>query len=137
MRRPVFVPDSKPADALLREMQHAGHAAIVVDEYGGTAGMITIEDILEEIVGEIADEYDVDSAEVEDVGDGVLRVSSRLHVDDLGELFGMDLQEAMRLVQQAPVIVTSGVSRSSADAVVARLTAAGARAVASPMEDLA
>ena len=93
MRRPVFVPDSKPADALLREMQHAGHAAIVVDEYGGTAGMITIEDILEEIVGEIADEYDVDSAEVEDVGDGVLRVSSRLHVDDLGELFGMDLDD--------------------------------------------
>ena len=93
MRRPVFVPDSKPVDALLREMQHAGHAAIVVDEYGGTAGMVTIEDILEEIVGEIADEYDLDLAEVEDAGDGLQRVSSRLHISDLGELFGIDLDD--------------------------------------------
>jgi CBS domain containing-hemolysin-like protein len=93
MRRPVFVPDSKPVDALLREMQHAGHAAIVVDEYGGTAGMVTIEDILEEIVGEIADEYDTDSEEVEEVGGGVKRVSSRMHIDDLGELYGIDLDD--------------------------------------------
>ena len=93
MRRPVFVPDSKPVDDLLGEMQHAGHAAIVVDEYGGTAGMVTIEDILEEIVGEIADEYDLEAAEVEDAGDGVRRVSSRLHISDLGELFGLDLDD--------------------------------------------
>jgi CBS domain containing-hemolysin-like protein len=93
MRRPVFVPDSKPVDALLREMQRAGHAAVVVDEYGGTAGLVTIEDILEEIVGEIADEYDQDEPEVEDLGDGRKRVSSRLRLDELGELFGIEIED--------------------------------------------
>ena len=93
MRPPVFVPDSKPADALLREMQHAGHAAIVVDEYGGTAGIVTIEDIIEEIVGEIADEYDLDEPEVEDLGAGTHRVSARLHLDELGELFGVEIED--------------------------------------------
>jgi CBS domain containing-hemolysin-like protein len=93
MRRPVFVPDSKPADSLLREMQHAGHAAIVVDEYGGTAGLVTIEDILEEIVGEIADEYDRDEPEVVPLPDGRKQVSSRLHLDELGELFGIDIED--------------------------------------------
>jgi CBS domain containing-hemolysin-like protein len=93
MRRPVFVPDSKPADALLREMQRAGHAAVVVDEYGGTAGLVTIEDILEEIVGEIADEYDTGEPEVEELGDGRKRVSSRLHLDELGELFGIEIED--------------------------------------------
>jgi len=93
MRRPVFVPDSKPADALLREMQQAGHAVIVVDEYGGTAGMVTIEDILEEIVGEIADEYDHDEPEVEELTDGQKRVSSRLHLDELGDLFGIEIED--------------------------------------------
>jgi CBS domain containing-hemolysin-like protein len=93
MRRPVFVPDSKPVDALLREMQHAGHAAVVVDEYGGTAGLVTIEDILEEIVGEIADEYDRDDPEVENLGGGLFRASSRLHIDELGELFGVEIED--------------------------------------------
>jgi CBS domain containing-hemolysin-like protein len=93
MRRPVFVPDSKPADELLREMQQAGHAVIVVDEYGGTAGVVTIEDILEEIVGEIADEYDHDEPEVEELPDGQKRVSSRLHLDELGELFGIEIED--------------------------------------------
>jgi len=93
MRPAVFVPDSKPVDALLREMQHAGHAAIVVDEYGGTAGLVTIEDIIEEIVGEIADEYDVDEPEVEDLGQGTHRVSARLHLDELGELFGTEIED--------------------------------------------
>lgn len=93
MRRPVFVPDSKPVDALLREMQQAGHAAVVVDEYGGTAGLVTIEDILEEIVGEIADEYDQEEPEVEELADGVKRVSSRLHLDELGELFGIEIED--------------------------------------------
>jgi CBS domain containing-hemolysin-like protein len=93
MRPAVFVPDSKPVDALLREMQHAGHAAVVVDEYGGTAGLVTIEDIIEEIVGEIADEYDVDEPGVENLGSGTHRVSARLHLDDLGELFGAEIED--------------------------------------------
>jgi CBS domain containing-hemolysin-like protein len=94
MRPAVFVPDSKPVDDLLRQMQRdSGHVAIVVDEYGGTAGLVTIEDILEEIVGEIADEYDRDEPEVENLGDGRLRVPARLHIDELGELFGVRLDD--------------------------------------------
>ncbi len=90
MRAPFFVPDSKPADVLLREMQAARvHLAIVVDEYGGTAGLVTIEDILEEIVGEITDEYDTASPEVEALDDGRFRVLARMHVDDLSELLGL------------------------------------------------
>ena len=91
--RPVhFVPDSKPVDELLSEMQaRRQHIAIVVDEYGGTAGLVTIEDILEEIVGEITDEYDAEEVEVEPLDDGVVRVSSRYPVDDLDELFGVDV----------------------------------------------
>ncbi|MEI2716153.1 MAG: hemolysin family protein [Candidatus Nanopelagicales bacterium] len=92
MRSAHFVPDSKPADELLREMQASRvHMAIVVDEFGGTAGLVTIEDILEEIVGEIDDEYDTGAPEVVRLGDGVLRVSSRLSVEHLCELTGMDL----------------------------------------------
>ncbi|HEU4540107.1 MAG TPA: hemolysin family protein [Jiangellaceae bacterium] len=94
MRAVTFVPDSKPIDDLLREMQaQRTHVAIVVDEYGGTAGLVTIEDILEEIVGEISDEYDTEEAPVEQLGDGSVRVSSRLHVDELGELFGLSLSD--------------------------------------------
>ena len=96
--RPVhWVPESKPVDAQLSEMQ-AGrqHIAVVVDEYGGTAGLITIEDLLEEIVGEITDEFDEDEIEVEhldeDAGGGV-RVSSRYPIDDLEELVGVDVEE--------------------------------------------
>jgi CBS domain containing-hemolysin-like protein len=94
MRPVTFVPDSKPIDDLLREMQAQRiHLAIVVDEYGGTAGLVTIEDILEEIVGEITDEYDTEEAPFEELGDGSVRVSSRLHVDELGELFGLSLSD--------------------------------------------
>ena len=90
MRAPYFVPESKPAHALLKEMQaRRQHVAVVVDEYGGTAGLITIEDVLEEIVGEITDEYDVERAEVEQVEPGVVRVSSRFPVDDLDEVVGV------------------------------------------------
>ena len=90
MRPCLFVPDSKPADDLLREMQASRtHVAIVVDEYGGTAGMVTIEDILEEIVGEIADEYDTDSPDVVALSEGAYRVNARFDVDDLAELFGV------------------------------------------------
>jgi CBS domain containing-hemolysin-like protein len=93
-RQCLFVPDSKPVDALLREMQaQRMHVAIVVDEFGGTAGMVTIEDILEEIVGEITDEYDVEPDAVERLSGGSVRVSSRFAVDDLGELFGIELED--------------------------------------------
>jgi CBS domain containing-hemolysin-like protein len=89
MRIPYFVPDSKAADALLRDMQAARvHMAIVVDEYGGTAGLVTIEDILEEIVGEIADEYDTAAPEVTELPLGAFRVLARMHVDDFAELRG-------------------------------------------------
>ena len=88
--RPVFhVPDSKPVDDLLREMQALRrHIAVVVDEYGGTAGIVTIEDILEEIVGEITDEFDTEEAGVEELPDGSRRVSARFPVDDLDEILG-------------------------------------------------
>jgi CBS domain containing-hemolysin-like protein len=93
LRPAVFVPESKPVDDLLREMQAArSHIAIVVDEYGGTAGLITIEDIVEEIVGEITDEYDVaERPPVERLADGSVRVTARLPVEDLGELFDIEL----------------------------------------------
>jgi CBS domain containing-hemolysin-like protein len=92
MRAPYFVPDSKRADELLRDMQSARvHMAIVIDEYGGTAGLVTIEDILEEIVGEIADEYDTSAPEVTELSGGSFRVMARMHVDDFANLVGMDI----------------------------------------------
>ena len=94
MRTAHFVPDSKPVDSLLREMQaDRQHIAVVVDEYGGTAGLITIEDLLEEIVGEITDEFDEEEIEVEVLDEGSARVSSRFPVDDLHELFGFEVDE--------------------------------------------
>jgi len=92
MRHPVFVPESKPVDQLLREMQaELGHIAIVVDEYGGTAGLVTIEDVLEEIVGEITDEYDREAPPVEEVDEHTRRVTARLPVEDLEELYSVEL----------------------------------------------
>lgn len=92
MREAVFVPESKPVDDLLSEMQAARtHIAIVIDEYGGTAGLVTIEDILEEIVGEITDEYDVEKPPIEKVGEDQVRVTARLPIEDLGELFDVEL----------------------------------------------
>jgi CBS domain containing-hemolysin-like protein len=92
MRPATFVPESKPVDDLLSEMQAARtHMVIVVDEYGGTAGLVTIEDILEEIVGEITDEYDVERPPVENLEDGSVRVTARLPIEDLGEIFGVEL----------------------------------------------
>lgn len=89
MREATFVPDSKPLDDLLDEMQRdRNHIAMLVDEYGAIAGLISIEDILEEIVGEIADEYDTaERAPIEDLGDGRYRVVSRLSLDELVELY--------------------------------------------------
>lgn len=90
----LFVPDTKHADQLLREMQASRtHVAIVVDEYGGTSGMVTIEDILEEIVGEITDEYDTEPDEREELSDGSWRLSARFEVDDLEELFDIPIDD--------------------------------------------
>ncbi len=95
MRPAVFVPDSKPLDDLLREMQRdRNHMALLVDEYGATAGLVTIEDVLEEIVGEIADEYDTDEvAPIEELGEKKFRVSARLPIEDLGELYDVEFEE--------------------------------------------
>ncbi|GLW97901.1 hemolysin family protein [Microtetraspora sp. NBRC 16547] len=93
MRPATFVPDSKPIDDLLREMQARQiHLAIVIDEYGGTAGLVTIEDVIEEIVGEITDEYDQEIPPVEWLDDGSVRVTARLPVDELGELFDVEIE---------------------------------------------
>ena len=93
MRTPTFVPESKPVDELLRDMQAQRiHIAIVVDEYGGFAGLVTIEDILEEIVGEIADEHDrFQRPPVEQLDDGSVRITARLPVEDLATLFDVEL----------------------------------------------
>ncbi|MFD2839167.1 hemolysin family protein [Populibacterium corticicola] len=93
--RPIrFYPETKPADDLLREMQATHqHIAMAVDEYGGVAGLITIEDILEEIVGEMVDEHDTEAPSIEDLGDGVYRVPARLSLDGLGELFDIELDD--------------------------------------------
>ena len=94
MRQALYVPDSKPVDELLRQMQaQRTHVAIVIDEYGGTAGLVTIEDILEEIVGEITDEYDNERPPVEWLSDDSARVTARLSVTELGELFGVNLDD--------------------------------------------
>ncbi|MPZ73169.1 MAG: DUF21 domain-containing protein [Nitriliruptorales bacterium] len=92
LRAPTFVPELKPVDSLLREMQaDKTHLAIVVDEYGATVGLVTIEDILEEIVGEIVDEYDLEEKLIEQLGEDVWRLDARLHVDELNEMLGTDL----------------------------------------------
>lgn len=95
MRPAVFVPDSKPLDALLREMQRdRNHMALLVDEYGAIAGLVSIEDVLEEIVGEIADEYDqAETAPVEELGGKRFRVSARLPIEDVGELYGVEFDD--------------------------------------------
>ncbi|MEV1130588.1 hemolysin family protein [Agromyces sp. NPDC049794] len=93
-RPALFVPDSMKADALLRQMQlESNHLAMVVDEYGGIAGLVTLEDLIEELVGDISDEYDREAAQVEELADGRFRVNARLPIDELGELFGLDLED--------------------------------------------
>lgn len=94
VREVRYVPESKPVSDLLRELQkESTHVAIVIDEYGGTAGLVTLEDLIEEIVGEIVDEYDTESAEAVALGGGSYRVSARMSIDDLGDLFDIELDD--------------------------------------------
>ena len=94
LRPPLFVPESMSIDDLLHMLQRRKvHIAIVLDEYGGTAGMVTIEDLIEEIVGEIQDEYDVEEPMTERLSEHVARVDGRASVDDLADLFDVDLAE--------------------------------------------
>jgi CBS domain containing-hemolysin-like protein len=89
-----YVPESKPVGDFLQELQREStHVAIVIDEYGGTAGLVTLEDLIEEIVGEIVDEYDSEVPEMEQLPEGGFRVSARMSIDDMGELFDIDLED--------------------------------------------
>ncbi|MCC6904182.1 MAG: HlyC/CorC family transporter, partial [Polyangiaceae bacterium] len=91
-RPPYFVPETKHVDELLADMRRDKvHMAVAVDEYGGTAGVVTVEDLLEEIVGEIADEYDVEDVDVQQLSDDEAIVDARLPIDDLNELFGTEI----------------------------------------------
>jgi CBS domain containing-hemolysin-like protein len=93
LRPPVFVPESMTVDDLLHEFQRRKvHIAIVLDEYGGTAGLVTIEDLLEEIVGEIQDEFDTEEPMVVKLSDDEARVDGRANIDDLTDLFDTNLE---------------------------------------------
>ncbi|MEY2459514.1 MAG: magnesium and cobalt exporter, family, partial [Acidimicrobiaceae bacterium] len=94
LRPAIFVPETKKVPPLLREMQaQRYHLAIVIDEYGGTAGLVTLEDLIEELVGEIVDEYDVEDPQLEQLPNGELRVNARMNIDDLNELLHGALPE--------------------------------------------
>ena len=93
-REALWIPETKLADDLLREMQTGHvHMVLAVDEYGGTAGLVTMEDLLEEVVGELTDEHDHAEPEVEDLGRGRYRVPVRLGLDELGELFDLEIDD--------------------------------------------
>ncbi len=93
-RPAVYVPESQKVDDLLRQMQsQSNHLAMVVDEYGGIAGLVTMEDVIEELVGEISDEYDRGPVEVQAIEEGKFRVSARLPIDELGDLFDLELED--------------------------------------------
>jgi len=97
LRTPLFVPESISVDDLLHNFQRRRvHIAIVLDEYGGTAGLVTIEDLIEEIVGEIQDEYDIEEPMIEALSDNEARVDGRMSVDDLADHFGVELDGADR-----------------------------------------
>lgn len=93
-RPATFVPESMRAETLLQQMKRdAVHVCLVIDEHGGISGLVTLEDLIEELVGEIADEYDQVSAEIVEVGAGTYRVSARLALDEVGDLFEMELED--------------------------------------------
>lgn len=92
LRSAYFVPDTMKVDVLLKDLQSRKvHLAIVVDEYGGTAGLVTIEDVIEEIVGEIQDEYDVGEPPIKELGDGEIEIDARVPIDDVNDLTGLRL----------------------------------------------
>lgn len=94
MKPAVFVPESQKADDLLRQMQlESNHLAMVVDEYGGIAGLVTLEDLIEELVGDISDEHDREIDPVQSLGDHTYRVNARLPIDELGDLFALELDD--------------------------------------------
>lgn len=94
VRPAVFIPESKKADETLKQLQsQSTHMAFVVDEYGGIAGLLTLEDLIEELVGEISDEYDRGAPDVQKLDDTTYLVATRLPVDELGELFGLELED--------------------------------------------
>ena len=94
MKPALFVPELQRADDLLRQMQReSNHLALVVDEYGGISGLVTLEDLIEELLGDISDEHDRESPEAVRSEDGTFRISPRLPVDRLGELFGIELED--------------------------------------------
>jgi CBS domain containing-hemolysin-like protein len=94
MREAHFVPETKKVSELMREMQREKfHMSIVVDEYGGTAGLVTLEDLIEELVGEIEDEYDVQETSFEKLANGDVRVTARMSIDEVNELLGAELPE--------------------------------------------
>ena len=94
IRPAVFVPESMKAETLLQQMKRdAVHVCIVIDEYGGVSGLVTLEDLIEELVGDISDEYDTPSNEVSELSPGRYRVSARLPLDELGDLFGLELED--------------------------------------------
>ncbi|MCC2032237.1 hemolysin family protein [Microbacterium allomyrinae] len=93
-RPAVFVPESMKAESLLQQMKRdAVHVCLVIDEYGGVSGLVTLEDLIEELVGEIADEYDPRADEVTEMEPGHYRVSARLGLDEVGDLFGIELED--------------------------------------------
>jgi putative hemolysin len=94
VREPSFVPETKKVDELLHEMQQRRvHLAIVVDEYGGTAGLITIEDLIEEIVGEIQDEYDVEEAPIQELSDTEALFDARVSIRDVNDTLDLDIED--------------------------------------------
>lgn len=122
MRKAIFIPESKPVDDLLQEMQLSStHIAVIVDEYGGVAGLVTMEDVIEELVGEISDEYDREVSDVEKLAADKYLVNARFSLFELGELFDLELEdedvdsvgglvakELGRLAKNGEVVTVSG-----------------------------